>query len=543
MATNAPTYQLLVGGKDYSNLLEQDTWTVTQNYGRQGTTARFQLFDDWSALTPSVPAVPFIKPLSEIIFTDTSIGQVLFAGYVTTPNINTFSPTCNEWLLDCIDYTLRADNIIVFDDLYNLSADKMIVQLNKDAAAANLSAASTASGGKVAPGPILGRMQFPYVTLSSALSKIARLSSQQTDYSWFIDYSRNINFFSLAQAPAPTVTFTDFASELGTGGSGATVTYGANTLTDTSQSWKVNQWAGSSVTVVVASVSYTVAVASNSTNSLTLVSPTWPVTPSAGTTYGISAISASLGDFSAATGAFAYVWDGGSLRNSCIVRGSNLSNKVTDTFVGNSNTTTWPLSYIVDSSVSNPLLTISGVRVACTVVTQGAQYTTNSSNEWVITQNAIGTWVLTPARGTPTAHAGQIIKLTYLSTTPIITRQDNKVSQAIYNDSKGNGVYQSYISDPTLTTLSSAAARGQGELQEFQWIQERVQLQTNAHWPGHINAGSTFYLHAARVPNSQANYSLGINPNQNATFLVVQNHISGKQGGWRTYGITATRIS
>src|ERR1700756_5535808 len=100
MSIAQPTYQLSIGGVEYGQFLEHDTWTITQNFGRQGTTAHFQLFDDWSQRTPSVPQV-IVKPLQEVMFTDTSTGAVLFAGYATAPNITTFSQTANEWLIDC----------------------------------------------------------------------------------------------------------------------------------------------------------------------------------------------------------------------------------------------------------------------------------------------------------------------------------------------------------------------------------------------------------------------------------------------------------
>jgi hypothetical protein len=466
MAVSKPSYQLIVGGTDYSGYLEHDTWSVTQNFGRQGTTARFQLMDDWSTRTPAVPQVN-IKPLSELTFLDTSTGALLFAGYVTTPNLTSYNPTTNEWLLDCVDYTLRADNIIVFEDLYNLTADAMIVKIVHDAPLANLNAATVANGGYIYPGPIIGRLQFPYTTMSNALTKIARLSSQQTDYAWFIDYNRNVNFFSLAQTPAPTTIFSDDPVALNT-----------------------------------------------------------------------QEIDQSFGPYKGGYNQFMYLFDGATVRNSCIVRGSNLAKTITDKFVGNGSTNQWPLSFIVDSSVSSPKLIIDGVQTACVVVTQGQSFT---GTGWIITQNAIGTWILQGVGKLP--HKGSVISITYTSTSPIITRQDNGQSQQAYADSRGLGVYQSFISDPTLTTLSAAASRAQGELQEYQWVQERVTLTTSEAWPGHIQAGQTFQLVSSRVPNSQNGNALGIRLSDNAIYLVVQCAIKGEQGQFRTYTITGTRVS
>jgi hypothetical protein len=67
-------------------------------------------------------------------------------------------------------------------------------------------------------------------------------------------------------------------------GSGASVTYGANTLTDTSKTWTANQWANATV---VAGTSSTGTVASNTSNTLTLTAP-WSSQPANGTPYTVS---------------------------------------------------------------------------------------------------------------------------------------------------------------------------------------------------------------------------------------------------------------
>lgn len=75
-------------------------------------------------------------------------------------------------------------------------------------------------------------------------------------------------------------------SQCGSGdtGSGGAVTYGANTLTDTSKSWTANQWAGATV---LAGSSTIGRVLSNSTNTLTLAS-NWSGVPPAGTSYSLT---------------------------------------------------------------------------------------------------------------------------------------------------------------------------------------------------------------------------------------------------------------
>jgi hypothetical protein len=67
-------------------------------------------------------------------------------------------------------------------------------------------------------------------------------------------------------------------------GSGGTVTYTANTLTDTAKLWRVNLWAGA----LAQSGANSGTVASNTPNTLTLVSNWAPATPAAGAAYTVT---------------------------------------------------------------------------------------------------------------------------------------------------------------------------------------------------------------------------------------------------------------
>jgi hypothetical protein len=67
-------------------------------------------------------------------------------------------------------------------------------------------------------------------------------------------------------------------------GSGGTVSYTANTLTDTSKTWTTNQWTNATV---LAGTTTMGTVASNTINTLTLTA-NWSSTPAAGTAYTVS---------------------------------------------------------------------------------------------------------------------------------------------------------------------------------------------------------------------------------------------------------------
>lgn len=67
-------------------------------------------------------------------------------------------------------------------------------------------------------------------------------------------------------------------------GTGASVTYTSNSLTDTSKNWPTNQWAGATVLAGSRTVAR---VAGNTSHTLTLTTA-WTTTPSAGTSYSVT---------------------------------------------------------------------------------------------------------------------------------------------------------------------------------------------------------------------------------------------------------------
>src|ERR1035437_213757 len=229
---------------------------------------------------------------------------------------------------------------------------------------------------------------------------------------------------------------------------------------------------------------------------------------------------------------FAYEWDGGSIRNSCIVRGANLQAVRTDRWTAQSGVTSWQLTFAIDSTVA-PTLTVGGATTTVQIMT--ASTIVDSTVPYQIAQNVTGQWVLTSRTGAN--NVGATISLTYTYMTPIIVRVDNLASQAFYNS-----VMQMEVTDTSITSVSAATARGNAELQAFQWAQERVTFTSPENWPGHFNAGDTITFHTTRVPNSQTGYSSG-GAGWSGIFLVVSNNYVGVQGNFRKYTATCTRVS
>ena len=452
-----------MNGVDISSHFTQDSWTVTQSFGRQGSTATLYLTDDFGQW-PTAPrlqahATPMPQGLQSVVLTETyhqdgsASNTVLYSGSTKTPILSPLAPTYHEWQLDCLDHTDFLDNIIVNGEFIGRSADYIVRAL---ALQANIGLTVN----HVSAGPVLGHIQINYITLSAALIKIAKLASQINDYGWFVDYSYDLHFFSFRQAAVPVVTFSD------------------------------------------------------------ALTPASPMTLTFG---GIS------------SDAFAYETDGGSLRNSCIVRGANYQGTRIDEWRADGRSRSWPLTRAVDTTTV-PKLTIGGVATIPQVLSVGVAPTTAAANPYEISQNANGQWFLI-ARGLPPS-AGQTISMNYLFIAPIIVRVDNHASQLAHNG-PNHGVFQMAVVDSSLTDVAAATGRGRAELTAYQWEQERVTFTTLENWPGHVNAGDVINLVLSRVPDSARGMALGIT----GTFMILTSTYVGVSGNYRKYTITATRIT
>jgi hypothetical protein len=189
--------------------------TITQNFGRQGDTAVIPLVDDWQGLSSPTLTIP---AESQIKLVDNTIAEVLFAGVVTAPTLVVDGPNRNEWSLSCTDYTYYADNAIVHGTWNGLPLDR-VVDLVTAQGACGISAAQIASGGFVAPAPVLTQVNLPYQTLSSAWRSLAQLASIATPYGWYVDENRSLHFFDATTAISSGVTFTTTPTAAGAGSS------------------------------------------------------------------------------------------------------------------------------------------------------------------------------------------------------------------------------------------------------------------------------------------------------------------------------------
>lgn len=464
-------YTLVVGGNDWTNYVQDTGWNINQSFTRQGDTATFTLIDDRSSTGSKTPVfVP--QSLQTIIFTDTSTSTVLFSGLVTSPTFVRNGPLQTVWSLHCQDWTYIADTTIVAGDFLGKTADAIVISL---VATANCGLTATASsgGGYVQPASTINRLQVNYQTLSAALTTLAKLSSQSTDYGWYIDENRAVHFFSQEQVAAPTITLTDDLQHTG--------------------------------------------------------SPAGVPT-------------ATLGGFSES--GFNYVWDGTTIRSSVIVRGAAFPGTFTNKWYGDGTTIQWPLSFALNTGSGSSTPNVS-VDIGGTLLTSknfyivGVTSGTLPTSGFKLVQALNGQWSLQTFGGRAAPTIGQIIAITYPYQAPVIARSDDHTFQTAYSSLPNNGIFQMYVSDSSLVTLSSAQRRARAELQQYSLIQERVTLTTGAGFLGHLIAGGTFTLVTSYVPDSASSFAPGFTD----TFMSTSVSITGLQSGFRSYTVNAVRIT
>jgi hypothetical protein len=197
--------QLLVDGIDLTRFVDQENWSIAQNWSRQGDTASFLLTDEHAVRN----VLSFVVgPLATVVFTDVGLGQTLFSGVVPKPQVKFPSPNLAEWNLDCVDWTYLADRALVVGDYTGQTADQLAIALTAQANC-GITAATPANGGFVFPGQQIPRVQFNFETLTQAWTKISKLASITSTYGWYVDENRALHFYPIANAVSSGQTLTD----------------------------------------------------------------------------------------------------------------------------------------------------------------------------------------------------------------------------------------------------------------------------------------------------------------------------------------------
>jgi hypothetical protein len=234
---------------------------------------------------------------------------------------------------------------------------------------------------------------------------------------------------------------------------------------------------------------------------------------------------------------FTYLWDGTSIRNDILLRGSSVSAMQSDNFYGDAITHAWSMTFAPDTTQLNTaVVTVNGSGE--TVAIDNGQAPTT---QWLITKSVlaqgIGQWFLRlGTRAVP--NLGDHIVLTYSYLQPVETEVRDLNSIASLNSLPNGGRLQMYLSDPTLVNVLAAKSRGLRELAEYSVFQERMNCDITEDFGGHVRAGYTLSLSTAVVPDSKNSYTPGLN----GKFLIISNDIQGAAGWNRRYKLKMVRV-
>jgi hypothetical protein len=452
VAVPSPDLQLLItppGGAetDYTRYLSyvdaQQSMTITQNFGRQGDTAVFPLVVEHDG------ALPWVIPvMSQVRLHDTRVGQTLFGGVVTAPSLAVIGPNLAEWDLNCTDYTVYANSAVVrFPASGTTASDQIVVDITRSAKC-GISAARTADGGYVAPGPDLPDWTLGYTTLTSAWKALASAMGQVVPYGWYVDDQRQLHFYDQNTALDSRVTFTTSPATAGS------ITEG-HILLDSEFRY---EWDGSSIRNRVLVQGATQRIPYSLKGSPTDrfradgYSTSWPLR------YTVSSSSSDATYAAAAK------------------RSASSSSQ--------------PVVLFADGAYTQ-------VKVIGATVPAGG---------WNIVSNGAKGYFLVAASPPP---AGALIEIWYTYETPLTAQATDTASVAAYPGPNG-GVFAEFISDSSLASAASALARAQADRLEYAFAVERITFNTSPDFLGWVRAGYTFGLKCGLVPDSQRRWAMGI---------------------------------
>ena len=228
-----------------------------------------------------------------------------------------------------------------------------------------------------------------------------------------------------------------------------------------------------------------------------------------------------------------YQWDATSIRNSVTVRGATYNSSQTDIWLSDGITNAFPLTYVPDTNNFTPTFTVGGVTKTISVQTG-----TNATTQWIITQDDSGGWTLLPNTD-PIPAANTTISLSYQYIIPVTAQANDLSSITKFHNLPNGGSFGIYIADTSLQNLVTAQGRAHREIHTYSLPQERFVLNSSENFSGHVRAGQTLQFKNDQLPDSNNNNLPGIND----LYFVVQNRISGKKAAYRSYQLTAVRIS
>jgi hypothetical protein len=125
-------------------------------------------------------------------FEDGHIPEKIFGGILMSAPQSQISIGKYQYALECADYSVRLGNYLVLENYTNQYAGDII----KDIVAKYMPEFTV---NNIATGELISYIAFNYITLERCISQLAEL----TYYDWYVDYDKDIHFFSSETYTAP----------------------------------------------------------------------------------------------------------------------------------------------------------------------------------------------------------------------------------------------------------------------------------------------------------------------------------------------------
>lgn len=168
---------------DITNLVKTEGFTITDAINSERDTLTFEV--------EKLPSESFTPELNaEIIVTLNSVR--IFGGVVIAYSIGVDEPPAITYTVECSDFTHTLDRALVTERFINDTGNEVIEYLF-DTYAPDFTYTAVDFPQNIA------RVSFNRLTLSQCLDKLAKLAN----FSWYIDYNKNLHFFAKNNEPAP----------------------------------------------------------------------------------------------------------------------------------------------------------------------------------------------------------------------------------------------------------------------------------------------------------------------------------------------------
>ena len=173
---------ITIDGVDKSSLVEFDSFKIQDYITQRINTCKFKLVTP-NTYTPEVGL--------EVVVSEGA--TKLFAGYITTREVERINDDNIIYTLDCQDYTLLLYHkraVVTYEDktCYYIINDLIITYCSGYGLDVT----------NVDTGPTLDRIQFDYMCVGDAIKKICKYAG----YEWYVDYDKKVYFFSAVDNPA-----------------------------------------------------------------------------------------------------------------------------------------------------------------------------------------------------------------------------------------------------------------------------------------------------------------------------------------------------